>query len=101
MVLCNFYFSEDNHLIEEASYSGIVTPSSDWHTLEWKGSSASIAYRVRVQCQANYYNATCTELCRPRNDTFGHYTCGSLGDKQCLPGWSGTTCDKREYSILF
>lgn len=51
-------------------------------------------FRVRVQCSANYYNTTCTTFCRPRNDTFGHYTCGDEGDKVCLAGWQGANCEK-------
>lgn len=109
-----FFPSEDSHLIEEANYSGIIVPSAEWHTLEWRGGSANsgsggsggsgsgsggsrIAYRVRVRCDANYYNATCTTFCRPRDDAFGHYTCGVDGDKRCLPGWRGDTCEKRKY----
>ena len=45
-------------------------------------------------CDKNYYNSTCTVLCKPRNDQFGHYTCNSKGQKVCLEGWSGETCDK-------
>lgn len=50
--------------------------------------------RVRVQCADNYYNTTCTTFCRPRNDQFGHYTCGEQGNKVCLPGWQGANCEK-------
>lgn len=103
--------TEDSHLIEEANYSGIIVPSAEWHTLEWRGGSGGsgsggsrgsssggsrIAYRVRVRCDANYYNTTCTTFCRPRDDAFGHYTCGQDGDKRCLPGWRGDTCEKRK-----
>lgn len=49
---------------------------------------------VRVQCADNYYNTTCTTFCRPRNDQFGHYTCGEQGNKVCLPGWQGANCEK-------
>lgn len=50
--------------------------------------------RVRVQCTENYYNTTCTTFCRPRNDQFGHYTCGDKGNKVCLAGWQGANCEK-------
>lgn len=52
---------------------------------------------VRVQCADNYYNTTCTTFCRPRNDQFGHYTCGKQGNKVCMPGWQGANCEKGEY----
>lgn len=51
-----------------------------------------------MQCSANYYNTTCTTFCRPRNDQFGHYTCGEKGNKVCLAGWQGANCEK---GILF
>lgn len=51
-------------------------------------------FSVRVQCSENYFNTTCTTFCRPRNDQFGHYTCGERGNKVCLSGWKGANCEK-------
>ncbi|XP_059353369.1 protein jagged-1-like isoform X1 [Daphnia carinata] len=82
--------------IERAVYSGILEPSADWHSLTHEGSQdrdLRLTYRVRVQCEPNYYNATCTKFCRPRNDMFGHYECDRNGDKTCMPGWTGATCE--------
>jgi hypothetical protein len=56
--------------------------------------NARIKYKIRVICDKNYYNSTCTVLCKPRDDQFGHYNCNSKGQKECLEGWSGETCDK-------
>ncbi|XP_045532882.1 protein serrate-like [Pieris brassicae] len=81
-------------LIEQAWWSGIVEPGSEWHALRHAGSAAALAYRVRVLCQPNYYNTTCTSFCRPRDDKFGHYSCSPQGDKRCLPGWQGDNCEK-------
>lgn len=89
--------AEETGLIEEAWWSGIVEPGAEWHALRHAGAAAALAYRVRVTCQPNYYNATCTTFCRPRDDKFGHYTCSAQGDKHCLPGWQGDNCEKREY----
>lgn len=82
-----------NAVIEEATFSGILLPSADWHTLNHHGKTARITYRVRVQCDLHYYNATCTKFCRPRDDKFGHYRCDGNGDKVCIPGWKGTNCE--------
>ncbi|XP_053672065.1 protein serrate [Anopheles nili] len=90
----NESYSISERLIDETSYSGIILPSHDWNTLDHIGKSARITYRVRVQCADNYYNTTCTTFCRPRNDQFGHYTCGKQGNKVCLPGWQGANCEK-------
>lgn len=86
-------------VIEEASYSGIVLPGSTWHTLNHQGKNAHLAYRVRVQCDDHYYNATCTKFCRPRNDIFGHYTCDENGDKVCIQGWKGVDCETGEFEF--
>ncbi|KAI9585064.1 hypothetical protein GQX74_006959 [Glossina fuscipes] len=86
--------NDSERLIEEASFSGVILPSPEWKTLDHIGRNARITYRVRVQCAATYYNTTCTTFCRPRNDQFGHYTCGPQGEKICLNGWTGDNCEK-------
>ncbi|KAJ2944729.1 hypothetical protein O0L34_g4091 [Tuta absoluta] len=90
----NYTDPDESGLIEEAWWSGIVEPGAEWHALRHAGSAASLAYRVRVTCQPNYYNTTCTTFCRPRDDKFGHYSCSPQGDKRCLPGWQGDNCEK-------
>lgn len=42
----------------------------------------------RAICQTNYYGSTCTVFCIGRDDSTGHYSCNSNGDRVCLPGWS-------------
>ncbi|XP_050528954.1 protein jagged-1-like isoform X2 [Daktulosphaira vitifoliae] len=82
-------------VIEEATYSGILLPGNEWKALSHLGHTARMAYRVRVQCDRYYYGQTCTKLCKPRDDRFGHYTCGDTdGRKECIPGWQGENCDK-------
>lgn len=80
-------------VVEEASYSGIILPSPEWHPLTFRGPVAWLRYRVRVQCDMHYFNATCTKFCRPRDDKFGHYTCDPNGDKVCIAGWMGANCE--------
>ena len=60
------------------------------------GQSQSLDYEYRVKCDEHYYGDGCANLCRPRDDKFGHYTCSDNGDKICLPGWSGEYCTKGE-----
>ncbi|XP_038206571.1 protein serrate, partial [Zerene cesonia] len=90
----NYTDPEETGLIEEAWWSGIVEPGAEWHALRHAGAAAALAYRVRVLCQPNYYNTTCTTFCRARDDKFGHYACSPAGDKRCLPGWQGDNCEK-------
>jgi hypothetical protein len=55
----------------------------------------SLNYSYPVKCDEHYYGDGCANLCRPRDDKFGHYTCSEPnGDKVCLPGWSGEYCSK-------
>ena len=89
---CRF-LAEPSRAIERAVYSGLLVPSADWHSLTYAGANAALTYRVRVRCDANYYDASCTKLCRPRHDKFGHYTCDADGDKVCRPGWRGANCE--------
>ncbi|VVC92301.1 unnamed protein product [Leptidea sinapis] len=86
---------KESGLIEEAWWSGIVEPGAAWHALRHAGAAAALAYRVRVTCQPNYYNSTCTSFCRARDDQFGHYACSAAGDKHCLRGWQGDNCEIR------
>lgn len=73
----------------------------------WKADSYSDAdglhalnYSYRVKCDEHYYGDGCANLCRPRDDKFGHYTCSEpSGDKVCLPGWSGEYCSKGKNNI--
>jgi hypothetical protein len=53
-------------------------------------------YEYRVTCDAHYYGAGCANLCRPRDDNFGHYKCSPTGDRVCLSGWQGDYCTKRK-----
>ena len=50
-------------------------------------SQNKLKYDFRLVCSDEYYGTDCDILCKPRNDNFGHYTCGDQGEKVCLPGW--------------
>ncbi|XP_055880316.1 protein jagged-1-like [Biomphalaria glabrata] len=80
-------------LIERTVHTGLILPGQDWHTISHTGITASTTFRLRVRCTEHYYNTTCTKLCRPRDDNFGHFTCDTQGDKICLHGWMGRECD--------
>ena len=65
----------------DASSSGHWTHGrhSEGHT--------TLDFEYRMICTQHYYGKDCDTLCKPRNDQFGHYTCGEDGTKICLPGW--------------
>ena len=54
----------------------------------WKyGEDSKLEYEYRLVCGSSYYGKDCDIICKPRNDNFGHYTCGPDGQKICLDGW--------------
>lgn len=52
----------------------------------------TIRFEYRVTCDAHYYGKGCEDLCRPRDDNFGHYTCSPSGERICLSGWKDDYC---------
>ncbi|CDQ66516.1 unnamed protein product [Oncorhynchus mykiss] len=53
-----------------------------------------LRYSYRFICHANYYGDSCSKICAPRDDRFGHYTCNPDGQISCLPGWKGQYCEE-------
>ncbi|XP_063803427.1 delta-like protein 4 isoform X2 [Pseudophryne corroboree] len=53
-----------------------------------------LRYSYRVVCSEHYYGESCSRLCKPRDDRFGHYVCDSNGSVACLKGWKGEYCSK-------
>lgn len=60
------------------------------------GMQTELRYSYRIVCKENYYGATCSKICAPRDDRFGHYTCSPDGEIECLPGWKGEYCQERK-----
>ncbi|XP_038147471.1 delta-like protein 4 [Cyprinodon tularosa] len=58
------------------------------------GTQTELRYSYRIVCKENYYGATCSKICTPRDDHFGHFTCTTDGDISCLPGWKGEYCQE-------
>ena len=48
-------------------------------------------YATRIECATNYYQSDCSVYCIPTNDTTGHYTCDTNGNKICLPGYTNAS----------
>ena len=55
-----------------------------------------LKYSYRFVCDEHYFGEGCSVFCRPRDDAFGHFTCGERGEKVCNPGWKGQYCTERE-----
>ena len=71
--------------------------ANDVHMEKHTSGTVKLNYTYRVICDHNYYGPACTELCKPRDDKFGHYTCSENGTKACLDGWKGEYCDQGKF----
>ncbi|GBP60637.1 Delta-like protein D [Eumeta japonica] len=85
-------------LIARMTKQSIADVGGPWVEEEqrWGSGGPHLKVAYRVTCAPHYYGAGCKMLCRPRDDSFGHYTCSSAGDKICRSGWTGDYCTKRK-----
>uniref|UniRef100_A0A1B0GNG4 Delta-like protein n=1 Tax=Phlebotomus papatasi TaxID=29031 RepID=A0A1B0GNG4_PHLPP len=81
-------------LISRLSIQRVLDVSSNWTEDKHESVYTTIQYDFRVTCDAHYYGSGCANLCRPRDDQFGHYTCSATGGIVCLSGWQGDYCTK-------
>ncbi|XP_012055898.1 PREDICTED: neurogenic locus protein delta-like [Atta cephalotes] len=65
----------------------------DWTVDDFASAHSRIEYEYRVTCAPHYYGKGCEDLCRPRDDNFGHYSCSPSGERVCLTGWKGDYCN--------
>ncbi|XP_022915301.1 neurogenic locus protein delta [Onthophagus taurus] len=70
-----------------------------WTSHEDTSDGYSLKVEFRVTCNVNYFGKGCENLCRPRDDNFGHFTCSSTGERVCLAGWQGDYCTKPRCSL--
>ncbi|KAF7242249.1 Delta-like protein C, partial [Varanus komodoensis] len=66
----------------------------DWSQDVQLGDQSELRYSYHVTCDEHYYGESCSDYCRPRDDTFGHYACDELGSRICLAGWQGEYCSE-------
>ncbi|KAJ8953252.1 hypothetical protein NQ318_015834 [Aromia moschata] len=50
---------------------------------------STLRFEYRVTCDPNYYGKGCENLCRPRDDRFGHYSCSPMGGASLLSRMDG------------
>lgn len=73
----------------------------EWTVDEHKSAHSQMEYEYRVTCVAHYYGKGCENLCRPRDDNFGHYSCSPTGERVCLSGWKGDYCNTRKSPTIY
>lgn len=66
----------------------------EWSQEAPSGTQSELRYSYRFICNENYYGDTCSKICTPRDDRFGHYTCKPDGQIACRPGWKGEYCQE-------
>ena len=84
--------SGNDTLIERHTETKIRQPSSQWETRRHDGSTALMEYKIKVECDPNYYGPQCSNNCEARDDYHGHYKCSPNGEKICLGQWKGEYC---------
>lgn len=89
-------FADDELLIERSIYKGKINPGEGKQSVEHKSFIATIKYTMRVRCDEHYYGMRCNNVCRPRDDYFGHYVCDHFGKRHCIEGWEGEDCKTGE-----
>lgn len=85
-------------LISRLTTQGQLTVGEEWSQDLHSNDYADLRYSYRFVCDEHYYGEGCSVFCRPRDDAFGHFTCGERGEKVCDPGWKGQYCTEREFS---
>lgn len=73
-----------------------LTVGEEWSQDVQFGNQSELRYSYHVVCNDHYYGSACSAYCRPRNDTFGHFTCDDDGNRHCLEGWMGEYCGTRK-----
>lgn len=73
-----------------------LTVGEEWSQDLHSNGPTELKYSYRFVCDEHYYGDGCSVFCRPRDDAFGHFTCGERGEIVCDAGWKGQYCTERE-----
>ncbi|XP_034947789.1 neurogenic locus protein delta [Chelonus insularis] len=85
--------SSEKVLITRLTTQRWLDVGTEWTEDEHRSAHARMVYEYRATCSAHYYGKGCENLCRPRDDSFGHYSCSPTGERVCLSGWKGDYCN--------
>ncbi|XP_075690590.1 uncharacterized protein LOC142658862 [Rhinoderma darwinii] len=81
-----------NNLLSRLATRRRLSVGEDWSQDIHLGQQSELRYSYHVTCDEHYYGDSCSDYCRPRDDTFGHYVCDQEGKRLCLDGWKGEYC---------
>uniref|UniRef100_A0A672YD49 Delta-like protein n=1 Tax=Sphaeramia orbicularis TaxID=375764 RepID=A0A672YD49_9TELE len=79
-------------LISRITTQRHLTVGEEWSKDMQTSGRTELRYSYRFLCDEHYYGDGCSVFCRPRDDAFGHFTCGERGEIICNSGWKGQYC---------
>uniref|UniRef100_A0A665UC67 Delta-like protein n=1 Tax=Echeneis naucrates TaxID=173247 RepID=A0A665UC67_ECHNA len=79
-------------LISRITTQRHLTVGEEWSKDMQIAGRTELRYSYRFLCDEHYYGDGCSVFCRPRDDAFGHFTCGERGEIICNSGWKGQYC---------
>ncbi|KAI4904567.1 hypothetical protein NFI96_019006 [Prochilodus magdalenae] len=79
-------------LISRVTTQRHLTVGEEWSQDLQVAGRTELKYSYRFVCDEHYYGEGCSVFCRPRDDAFGHFTCGERGEIICNSGWKGQYC---------
>ncbi|KAK2854176.1 hypothetical protein Q5P01_006837 [Channa striata] len=79
-------------LISRIATQRHLTVGEEWSKDMQTAGRTELRYSYRFLCDEHYYGDGCSVFCRPRDDAFGHFTCGERGEIICNSGWKGQYC---------
>uniref|UniRef100_A0A667WWU0 Delta-like protein n=1 Tax=Myripristis murdjan TaxID=586833 RepID=A0A667WWU0_9TELE len=79
-------------LISRITTQRHLTVGEEWSNDLQTAGRTELRYSYRFLCDEHYYGEGCSVFCRPRDDAFGHFTCGERGEIICNAGWKGQYC---------
>lgn len=88
-------------IISTMSTQRHLTVGEDWSQDLHSAGRTELKFSYRFVCDEHYYGEGCSVFCRPRDDKFGHFTCGERGEIICDAGWKGQYCTERELPLNF
>ena len=91
------YAGSERELITRLAKQESLLVGKPWKEFIHSTEHTTLEYSYRVMCDEYYYGPECIDLCKPRDDQFGHYTCDENGNKVCNQGWTGEYCDQGNY----
>lgn len=89
---CPLPTENPERLISRLATQRHLTVGEEWSQDLHSSGRTDLKYSYRFVCDEHYYGEGCSVFCRPRDDAFGHFTCGERGEKVCNPGWKGQYC---------